>query len=48
MYLIVAVPAETPVTTPLVLTVAIPVFEELHDPPPFPLELKLVVFPALN
>lgn len=44
--MIVAVPAETPVTTPVPEpTVAIPVAEELHVPPDVP-SLSVVVEPA--
>jgi len=43
VYVIVAVPADTPVTTPVVaFTVAIPVFDELHVPPVC-VELNVVV-----
>ena len=40
----VAVPAATPVTTPVLLfTVAIPVLPDDQDPPAVPLEVKVVV-----
>jgi hypothetical protein len=45
VYVIVAVPAETPETTPEELTVAIAVFEDVHEPPVLPLLVKVVVEP---
>jgi hypothetical protein len=42
----VAIPAETPVTTPeFVFTVAMALLEELHVPPAI-VEFKLVIFPT--
>lgn len=47
VYIIVAFPAATPVTTPVVaLTVATPGVVLVHVPPLFPLALKLMVDPA--
>ena len=44
VYVMVAVPAPTPVTSPVeALTVAMPVASELHDPPVFPFDVKVVV-----
>ena len=42
----VAVPAETPDTTPLLLTVATKLLFELHAPPEVPLLLKVIGDPA--
>jgi hypothetical protein len=44
-YLIVVVPAATGVITPVELTVATPVFTELHAPPPSP-SVENVVVPS--
>ena len=44
VYVIVAVPADTPVTTPVVMsTLAIAVFELVQDPPVVPFDEKVVV-----
>jgi hypothetical protein len=42
VYVIVAVPAATPVKTPEELTVATDVFDEDHVPPEFPFDVSVV------
>src|SRR5882757_8267309 len=46
VYVIVTLPAATPVTTPLLLTVALPVLLLLHTPPDVPLLLSVIVDPV--
>lgn len=45
VYVILAVPLDTPVTTPVLLTMAMPVVELLHVPPPT-LFVNVVVLPG--
>ena len=45
-YCMVAVPGETPVTTPELLTVATEVLLDVHEPPVSPFELIVLVLPT--
>ena len=46
VYVIVAVPAVTPLINPILVTVAIAVFDELQVPPVFPLLVNVVSCPT--